>query len=491
MDKVVSALRTLGVLLGLWVILAVVGVLTGVVPLDGLGTPAARPATDEADDDDADAGAEAAAPDAGATRAEVVPDEPSDGADPSEPAAPVVAEAARWTVCASPASDPSADPSETAGEEGSPSVRPSLAVGALFGEERPQIVVGCVDGWHVIGLGVDGPARIAVLLAPAAPSAQRARLATARIGDVDGDGHQDLVLPLAFESDNGASRGGALFWVPGSPLGIREPVALAPIAAVDAALARLDATPGADLVAMNRTNALAQLPSEAWVFSGGPAPRRREALQTALDGSAVRLGDVDRDGHADVVALSRGRVDLHFGDGAAAFPRTHTFALESAREIALGDLDGDGGEDLAVLGEGLTWIHGGPISGMEPRTIEGASASFRELALVDVNGDGKLDVVAWDHPRLAVLRQEGELGFVAEAGLTLVGEAFGPRRHRVADLDLDGTADDVVLLGSTGEGAPLELILHHDAFGGAELQPAEAPRDLPDAPLVLRATLAP
>src|SRR5690606_26315937 len=143
------------------------------------------------------------------------PSEPTEPTEPSEPAAPVAADAVRWTVCASPVSDP-------AGAEGTV-VLPSLAVGALFGEERPQVIVGCADGWHVIGLGVDGPVRIGVLIAPAAPEGQRAQLAAARIGDVDGDGHGDLVLPLAFESDNGASRGGALFWVPGSPYGgIRE-----------------------------------------------------------------------------------------------------------------------------------------------------------------------------------------------------------------------------------------------------------------------------
>lgn len=483
MTKVWATLRTFGVLLGLWVILGTVGILTGVVRLDEL-TPHVRPrpSGDVAEEAD-DTGTDTSLPDAGT--AEQLASSPSGAGDAgtgpiaaapdagSEPAVTPVTRASRWSVCAS-------SPAE-----------PSLVVAQVFGDPRPEVIVGCPDGWHVVGLGAWGPARVALFTTGPAPSGQLNRTGPAAAGDVDGDGHPDLVLPLARETREGAGRGGRLHWVPrGAYGGVRDPVALAPIAAVDATIAPLDANPGADIVAMNRTNALAQLPSEAWVFGGGAAPARQAALVTGLSGIAARVGDLDRDGHADVVTLARGRLDLHFGDGHGTFERTHTFELNGARELALGDLDGDGGSDLVVLGDGLRWIRAGSLEGMEPRGVDGVPATLRGLQILDVNGDGKLDFVGWDHPRLVVLEHRDEVDFRPYTALTLTGGPFGPRRHQLADLDADGAADDLVLLGTTaGEDAALEILLVTDALEGAELQPSEEVRALPDAPLILEAAL--
>ena len=485
MDKVFAALRTFGVLLGIWVVLFVVGIITGVVPLTG-GTG------DAPDPDDADAGTAAAdggverdddeASDPGAPADASVAATVDDGDDSADdatddgdapPAAPTGFEGIRWAVCDAPA-------------------EPSLAVADVFGDPLPEIIVGCADGWHVLGMGATGPARVARFAAPPTPADQRSAPGAAAVGDVDGDGERDLVLPLAFLGDNGASRGGGLYWVPRDPYGgIREPSALAPITAVFAIVAPIDGADGDEVVAMNRANALAQLDSEAWVFGGGAAPTRTAALVVGLNGRAARVADVDRDGHADVVALSDGRVDLHFGDGAGAFGRTHTLELEGAREVGLGDLDGDGGADLAVLGaQGLRWIRAGAIEGMEPHGVDGIPANLRGLQVLDADGDAKMDLLGWDHPRLLFLRQRDPVDFEPRTGFTLAGGPFGPRRHAVADLDADGRADDLVLLGTTaGDDAPLEVILVLDALDGAELTPPDRARPVDDAPLVLRATL--
>ncbi|MFK7991535.1 MAG: FG-GAP repeat domain-containing protein [Sandaracinaceae bacterium] len=491
MDKVWATFRTLGVLVGLWAALAVAGIAFGVIPIDGLrGVDAAE--GDAGVPGDAGVGA---AGDAAVASGEPNGSEPPPDEEPADPETDVPVETA-----ATPVEAADTDPAESEDAAPSPATRwtvcatsgePSLTVAQVFGDASPEILVGCADGWHVLGLGPDRvPFTIAVFTVPSAATGQRTRVGGAAVGDVDGDGVTDLVLPLAYETDTGATRGGALYWLPRSRYGgVRDPIALAPIAGVSAAVARLDANAGAEVLAINRTNALAQLPSEAWVFAGGAAPSRLEVRQTGLDGQRVHATDIDRDGHDDAVVLSRGRVDLHFGDGQGAFSRTHTFELEGAREVAFGDLDGDGGDDLAVLGGGLRWIRGGPVDGMEPRGIDGVPATLRGLELADVDGDGKLDFIGWDHPRLAVLHHRGELAFVAETGFTLDGP-LGPRRHRVVDLDQDGRADDVVLLGTTAdEDAPLELLLLTDAFSGGHVAPQAEPRPVVDAPLVLRATL--
>lgn len=473
MDKLFASLRTVGVLLGLWVILAVVGLVSGAIPLDG--SPPGGGPDDDADGGVVEADAGASDEDAGTARVDAGTATP----DPTEPeptpegtvaAAPGLA---RWSVCPG-------------------SSDPSLAAVDVFGDARPELVVGCRDGWQVIGLGANGPARIARFTTASAPAGQEPVAGPAARGDVNGDGVADLVLPLALLGDNGASRGGGLFWVPRDGFGgIREPVSLAPITAVAAVVAPIDGEAGAEIAAMNRANALAQLPSEVWVFGGGASPTRTAAVVAGLGGSALGVADVDRDGHADVVALSAGRVDLHFGDGAGAFPRSHTLELPGARELGLGDLDGDGGTDLAVLGDGgLRWIRAGALDGMEPHGLDGVPANLRGLEVLDADADEKVDLIGWDHPRLVFLRQRDPVDFEPRTGFALAGGPFGPRRHRVADLDGDGQADDLALLGTTAEeDAPLELVLVMNALEEGEQTPAEAASELPDAPIVLTAAL--
>lgn len=477
MNKVWATLRTLGILLALWIILAAVGLIAGVVPLSFLD-PTPSDATSEAMPTDASADAGVDAVDGGsADESDLAALVDAGVADP-ERADPERAEPARepplrWIVCAGGA-------------------EPSLSALQLFGDARPELVVGCGDRWEVIAVGPSGPSRIATFHAPAAPTGERARTGEAASGDVNGDGTIDIVLPLAFETEQGASRGGGLYWIARDGFGgIREPVALAPFAAVSAAVAPLDGSVGAEVVAMTRANPLAQLASETWIFNGGASPSRRGIIRAGLDGLTVDIADIDRDGHDDIISLGRNRVGLAFGDGRGHFTRTHTFTLEGAREIALGDLDRDGGVDLAVLGDGLRWVPAGPHAEMTPRDVEGAPAALRGLSIADVDEDGRMDFVGWDHPSLVVLRQGDEQAFALDITLTLVGGTFGPRRHRLADLDGDGRADDLVLLGTSGDGASTELMLILDAFGAGELSPAPEARPLPDAPLMLQAPLPP
>jgi hypothetical protein len=474
-DKVLSTLRTFGILVAIWVILAIVALATGVLPgMARDGDDPAPVANEDAgvdrEEDEPDAGRRvAAARDAG-------PRAPLDAgiAQPSEPAEPSAPQegAPRYTVC-----------------EGS--AQPSLVRAQVFGDDRPELIVGCAAGWEVISIAASGPVRVALFAAPAAPADQRRVAGPAAIGDIDGDGHDDLVLPLSFESAQGASRGGGLYWIPRDAMGgVREPALLAPIAAVDVATGPMDAQSGADIAAMNRTNALAQLPSEAWVIGGGASPSRLATLAVGLSGSAVRVGDLDRDANTDVVALASGRVTIHFGDGQGAFARSHSFELTNAREIAVGDLDGDAGADLAVLGEGLLWIEGGPLTAMEPHPVAGVPPALRGLVMADLNADRRLDLIGWDHPRLFVMHQGENAAFTAIPDTMALadGGTFGPRRHALADLDADGAADDLALLGTSAENGPLELVIVIDALRRVDITP-DAAITIPDAPLVLRAAL--
>ena len=474
MDRIVATLRTLGVLLGLWVVLAIVGIVAGVIPFETLGARAAGEA-DDASTVDAGPGSRPSADatvDGEATEADVAGEtDDTDGPEETHATETSRDRTPRWIACAS---IPEA---------------PSIAAGQIYGDGSVELVVGCAEGWHVFGVHDGTPVRVATLTIAdghAPPPDARPHVGAAVIGDVDDDGRADLTLPLAHVASSGATRGGALFWVPSDAYGgIREPHALAPIAAVDVTIT------ARGLYAMNRTNALAQLPSEAWVFARGASPERVAAAPVGTSASALAAADLDLDGHEDIVALSPGRVDFRFGDGAGGFSREHTLEIEGAQEIALGDIDSDGSADVAVLTDrGLRWIRAGSVEGMEPRGIDGVSATVRELSLRDLNGDSKIDIALWDHPGLVVLEQHEPLAFVARSAAALTDPALAARRHVLTDLDSDGAPDDLALLAAVGtDEAPLELVLIMNALERRDTHPAELAHPIADSPHILRAQL--
>lgn len=71
--------------------------------------------------------------------------------------------------------------------------------------------------------------------------------------------------------------------------------------------------------------------------------------------SALAIGDVDGDGHLDVVAAdARGRIDVFLGDGSGKLARQSTADIAAvekectAYDIQLGDLDGDGRDEIVA-----------------------------------------------------------------------------------------------------------------------------------------------
>jgi hypothetical protein len=114
---------------------------------------------------------------------------------------------------------------------------------------------------------------------------------------------------------------------------------------------------------------------------------------------AFRVGDVNRDGTADVVAVNSegsGSVLLGKPDGTLAPPRTFPSGWGSdGLEIA--DLNADGMPDLAIneAGSSELAIHLGDGSGRFSKTeSHPVVRSAESVAVVDLNGDGKPDLVA-------------------------------------------------------------------------------------------------
>lgn len=467
----VGVLRALGVLVGIWAVLGAVGLVAGVLPLDGEGASAAG--ADRGEPSANDGGVDEPAPTAGRGGPEAADGGPADAAQETTAVATPEAQALdRWTVCDAAVR------------------RPSLGAVQVVGGPAPELAVGCDGVVHLIAVTDGRPARIATFDAERtedAPLSTNAGVPAA--GDVDGDGRPDLVLPFWKASRDGSARGGALYLVRTDATGaFADPRLLGPIAAVAVAVEQLDGRPGLDVVAMNRGSALARRPSEAWVYGGGAVPARTAVLRTGLGAEALALADLDRDTNLDVIAAVSGqpRVDVFFGDGTGRFPRNRTLTIVDATEVLAADLDSDGGTDALVRGEGLHVLHAGPVESLEPRPVD-VPEGLTQVRTVDANGDGRPDLVGLLDGGLVVLTQGDDLAFAE--GSPRRASPLVMQRLALADLDGDGEPEAAALGRTGGEETAWELVVLASITGERPLVAADAPSPLPDAPLVLRVPL--
>lgn len=487
MKRFLGGLGALGILLAIWGVLVLVGLALGAFPpLRPGSTPAAHP-------EGADAGA-----DASSGRAPQ-PNEPADASARVD--APTAAQGAVGGEDAGEVSAPAATP---LGADSALPVtrtvvcepgtrRPGLALLQLTGDPRPEIAVLCGRSVHVLALEPRGtgaglvPVRVAsfeLAADGAEPETQLAARAVAA-GDVDGDGAADLVLGFVDPDDR--ARGGALFLVSRDTSGaFARPRSLGPIVAIAATARALDARAGSEILALHRPQTASRRASELWVFGGGAAPSRVALQRVGIGAESFALADLDRDGHDDVlVTTSDGpRVDLLFGDGATAFPRSRQLAVRGAREAVAGDVDGDGAVDVMLGGETTLLVRA--VEGaesIEARPIE-AATGLRLLAAGDVDASGARELVGYLHPEIvAFTGLTGATPTRRTLRILHAGEPM-PVALAVGDLDADGHAELVALMRA-GDDAPFEIVI----LPAGTTPFAREAEPLRDAPLTLHVTL--
>ncbi|MEQ8767294.1 MAG: VCBS repeat-containing protein [Planctomycetota bacterium] len=217
------------------------------------------------------------------------------------------------------------------------------------------------------------------------------------------------------------------------------------------------------------------------VFLGngdGTFRRSGTSARVPLGGLKVAAGDLDEDGHVDVAVGAHDAYEVHllFGDGAGGFRAepeivtTRTGDQPHTHSVALGDVDADGHLDLLVanadhndvsvlLGNGdgdFTPASGSPFpAGVHP---------YEGIALDDIDGDRHLDIVL---PNLhggtiSLLLGDGEGAFAHAPGSPF---SVAPRPGSVCTGDLDGDGR-VEIVASHDSGAKLS-VLHRTDTGFA------------------------
>lgn len=172
--------------------------------------------------------------------------------------------------------------------------------------------------------------------------------------------------------------------------------------------------------------------------------------------NAVRMVDVDSDGHLDIIAL-QGEPSLTsgmfvaLGDGSGNFgaPIFNQISVNWPWSVDVGDINEDGVVDAVVtdfLSGQFAYLEGngdGTFS-EQPRLVPGWGGGNPQVQVVDIDDDGHLDVIAADFfgSRLQVAWGTGiDDPIAAFDGLSLIPLTGFPLSFDIADLDGDGDLD--------------------------------------------------
>jgi predicted small secreted protein len=271
--------------------------------------------------------------------------------------------------------------------------------------------------------------------------------ATISVGDVNADGHQDIVLikgrhwPLANLVRLGNGDG---TFQPAYPLGEQ------PDRSYSGVLVDMDNDGDLDIVVSNDS------PDPKFVYLNDGRGRFTPGSTFGKAGWPTRhitVVDLNGDRLPDIVLANRygkkpGPSYLCFGvKGGRVADECVAFSQGSATTIKAADVNGDGFADLVVpyrdRGQSFVWLNDGKGGFAARRPFGPADATIRSVEPIDLDGDGVMDLVAIDEERGPAIFRGRPDGSYSGA------EAFGtpgarPYAILVADLDRNGRPDVIV-----------------------------------------------
>lgn len=283
------------------------------------------------------------------------------------------------------------------------------------------------------------------------------------VGDIDGDGHVDLVL-LSFgvSEQERALQTRVYFAKVDWTTGVTHTCLLHTIEhlAPYAAITDFDGDGHHDVVLFDNG-------SGAFIVLRGDGHGSFEKHVIALDrhgfvGNFV-VTDVNRDGYTDLVFADHllGYVQILWGEGRLKSAESSAYALPVGHHpasVVTGDFTGDGRLEVAVLGlraDGIGWVYFVAIFSVDgSRKLSLLSSTEigesdpvglgAPLAVGDYNRDGYLDLLTARSEHGYVLLGRGDGTFVIKRAYWLLGEKHVSQMI-LADLDGDGCLNDIMV----------------------------------------------
>jgi Domain of unknown function (DUF4347)/FG-GAP-like repeat len=190
----------------------------------------------------------------------------------------------------------------------------------------------------------------------------------------------------------------------------------------------------------NSNNVLVQLGNGTGDFTGDTTVSVGNGPQDVI------LGDVNGDGRLDFLTANyfSNTVSVRLGDGVGGFiGNTDVTIIGNPYSIALGDLNGDGKLDFLTANSTSQTVSvrlGDGMGGFTGNTDISVGAYPRSIVLADVNGDGKLDLLCGNEGSntVSVRLGNGSGGFT---GNTNVSVGSAPMSVVLGDVNSDGKLD--------------------------------------------------
>ena len=230
--------------------------------------------------------------------------------------------------------------------------------------------------------------------------------------DLNNDGNFDIPVACAQDHDESVE----LFIYAANELGYdaKRRTELPTQGAIAATAADLNGDGHAELVVANRFDG-ESTDLDAYIYWGaadGFAAARRTTLP-AKAARAVAVGDLNGDGHPEIVIANQG-VDYHmvvdefqksfvyWGSPQGYSPnRRLTLATINCTDVEIADLNGDQHPDIAFVNEGnrasesgvAIYLGDGDGGFSERRRVELPGIYSSALKVTDLNGDGRLDII--------------------------------------------------------------------------------------------------
>ncbi len=302
----------------------------------------------------------------------------------------------------------------------------------------------------LVGHGFFGPS----VSAPSPPFSNVWRRA---VGDLDGDGDDDVIVTEATSDTPGV-----VGWIENVAPGVTAPpVGLFTTSIIRATPYLLDVDGDSDLDLVVEASDASGGASEFWLNDGGMSfslASKLIAVGTQIQ-RTFHVEDMDGDGDADVVIgkatsqLSNLEVRLYRNTGTGAAFQQYAFIYGPAgvHDLEIGEFNGDNLRDIvtinatAVPGESQLQVYFGLPAGQfsDPIALSGTVETVN-ISTGDFDSDGLTDLFVWDMTDGIVMRRAAG-GGMFDGPVQLVDSPTTSRALPVYPIDFDADGDTDIL----------------------------------------------